>query len=155
MFLGRSKHFSMGFGRYKNYSGQTAMHHSGQIWQSRTSYVRNKNKLLIVIGILGIFLLSAFLIGWDFQKTSEKDLVFATGTIRYIPLEGGFYGIETDEGEKYFPLNLKDELKKDGLRVWFKAKLKKIVTIQMWGRPIEILEFKIYKRIFRTGPSGD
>jgi len=99
-------------------------------------------KILIAVGILGIFLLSAFLIGWNFQKTSEKEIV-ATGTIKYIPLEGGFYGIETDKGEKYFPLNLSEEFKKEGLRVWLKAKPKKVATIQMWGKPIEILEIKL------------
>ena len=99
-------------------------------------------KKLFILGILGILLLSAFLIDWNFKKTSEKEIISATGTVKYIPLEGGFYGIETDKGEKYLPLNLPDEFKKDGLRVQFKAKLKKVAAIQMWGTPVEILKIK-------------
>jgi len=71
------------------------------------------------------------------------NIFFTNGIIKYIPLEGGFYGIETDKGEKYIPLNLPEEFKKDGLKVWFKAKPKKVATIQMWGKPIEILEIKL------------
>ena len=99
-------------------------------------------KIPIAIMILGITFLS-FLIGWNLQNISLSEVISANGTIEYIPLEGGFYGIVTDEGEKYLPLNLPGEFKKDGLRIWFKAKPKKIVTSQIWGKPIEILEIKL------------
>jgi len=99
-------------------------------------------KIPIAIMILGITLLS-FLICWNFQNISFSEVISANGTIEYIPLEGGFYGIVTDEGEKYLPLNLPEEFKKDGLRIWFKAKPKKIATNQIWGKPIEILEIKL------------
>jgi len=72
------------------------------------------------------------------EKTLER-----VGTIRYISLEGGFFGIETEKGERYLPLNLPEKFKKDGLKVWFKAKPKKGTTIQMWGKPVEILEIKV------------
>jgi len=101
-----------------------------------------KNRILIAIGILGIFLFSAFLFTLKFQKNSEKEVICANGTIKYIHLEGGFYGIETEKGEKYLPLNLPDEFKRNGLRIWFKAKPRKVATIHMWGKPIEILEIK-------------
>ncbi len=72
-----------------------------------------------------------------------KETFSTTGVIKYIPIEGGFYGIVSDEREKYLPLNLPDEFKKEGLRVWFTAKPKKeIGTIYQWGLPIEILEIK-------------
>jgi len=96
----------------------------------------------LILGILAILFLSAFLTGCNFQKTSEKEVISANGTIKYISLEGGFYGIVTEKGEKFLPLNLKEEFKKDGLKVWFKAKPKKVATIQMWGKPIEILEIE-------------
>ncbi|MCD6563489.1 MAG: protease complex subunit PrcB family protein, partial [Thermoproteales archaeon] len=75
----------------------------------------------------------------------KEEVISANGTIEYISLEGGFYGIVTDEGEKYLPLNLPEEFKKEGLRVWFKAKPKNVATNQMWGKPIEILEIKLIK----------
>jgi len=93
----------------------------------------------IIAGILAVLLASIF-IGWKFFGKGE--IISATGSIKYIPLEGGFYGIETDKGEKYLPLNLPAEFKKDGLKVWFKAKPKKSAAIQMWGKPVEILEIK-------------
>jgi len=104
-----------------------------------------KNKILFIISSL--LFISSFLISWSPHNNSKKEIISATGTIRYIPLERGFYGIITDKGEKYLPLNLPDEFKKDRLRVWFKARLKKIVTIQMWGEPVEILEIKLIEKI--------
>ena len=109
--------------------------------------VLNRNKILIVIRVLGILLFSISLIGWNFQRTSsEKEVISASGTIKYISLEGGFYGIITQKGEKYLPLNLPEEFKEDGLKVWFKAKPKKAITIYMWGKPIEILKIKEVER---------
>ena len=89
-------------------------------------------KIPIAIMILGITLLS-FLIGWNFQNISFSKVISANGTIEYIPLEGGFYGIVTDEGEKYLPLNLPEEFMKDGLRIWFKAKPKRLPQIKCGG----------------------
>ena len=73
-------------------------------------------KIPVAIVILGISLLS-FLIGLNFQNISSSEVISANGTIEYIPLEGGFYGIETGKGEKYLPLNLPDEFKKG----WFES----------------------------------
>ncbi|HDD45030.1 MAG TPA: hypothetical protein ENG63_09270 [Candidatus Desulfofervidus auxilii] len=100
------------------------------------------NKILIIT-IIGLILLLSGLTGWKYFHSKfqgEKEIISSTGTIKYLSLEGGFYGIETEKGEKYLPLNLPEEFKKDGLKVWFKAKLKKVAAIQMWGKPIEILE---------------
>jgi len=106
-----------------------------------------------IVGVLVILFLSALLIAWNFQKASEKGVISANGTIKYIPLEGGFYGIVTDKGERYLPLNLPEEFKEDGLRVWFKAKPKKVATIQMWRNPIEILEMREIGKILKEKTS--
>ena len=75
--------------------------------------------------------------------TKPCDTIKGTGTVKYIDLEGGFYGIITDKGEKLNPLNLPDEYKIDGLRVKFKARiLRNVTTTQMWGTPVEIIEIK-------------
>ena len=107
--------------------------------------MRKSILLLIVL----LFLIVSFYFGFLLKKKISKKepkkvegILERVGTIKYIPLEGGFYGIETDKGEKYLPLNLPAEFKKDGLKVWFKAKLKKGATIQMWGKPVEILEIQ-------------
>jgi hypothetical protein len=63
------------------------------------------------------------------------------GTVRFINLEGGFYGIEADDGTKYNPLNLPEAFKQDGLRVAFRVQVREdVATIQQWGTPAEIVE---------------
>ncbi|MEZ4701978.1 MAG: hypothetical protein R2834_16720 [Rhodothermales bacterium] len=63
------------------------------------------------------------------------------GTIVYLDLEGGFYGIEAEDGERYFPINLALTYREDGLRVQFDMRLRTdVMTTVMWGTPIEIIE---------------
>ncbi len=65
------------------------------------------------------------------------------GTIRYIDLEGGFYGIIGEKQEHYDPLNLLEEYQQDNLRVEFKARLTPNQnSIHMWGKIIYILEIE-------------
>jgi len=61
------------------------------------------------------------------------------GTVTYIDLEGGFYGIAGDDGNKYLPLNLDQQYHTDGLRVSFEYEpVKDTATIQMWGTPVNL-----------------
>jgi len=103
-----------------------------------------KTEYILITATILVVLLASIFIGWKFFGKGE--IIAATGTIKYIPLEGGFYGIETDKGEKYLPLNLPAEFKEDGLKVWFKAKPRRGATIQMWGKPVEILEIKLIEK---------
>ena len=65
------------------------------------------------------------------------------GIVKKIDLEGGFYGIESDNNKNYFPLNLDDNYKCDGLRVKFVGQLvKEYTSIYQWGVPIKILEIE-------------
>jgi len=61
------------------------------------------------------------------------------GTIRFVDLEGGFYGINGDDGRDYYPLLMDEQYKKDGLRVAFEYEpVKDTATIQMWGNPVNL-----------------
>ncbi len=72
-------------------------------------------------------------------KASLED----SGTVKYVKLEGGFYGIISDNGEKLDPVNLKNEFKKDGLRVKFVYSFKKSgANIHQWGKFIEIISIR-------------
>ena len=72
-----------------------------------------------------------------------KDIVEGSGTITYINLEGGFYGIMADDGEHYVPINLPPEFKVDGLRVRFKGKIRDdLESIHMWGTLLELIYIK-------------
>ena len=72
-------------------------------------------------------------------KASLED----SGTIKYVKLGGGFYGIMSDNGEKLEPVNLKSEFIKDGLRVKFVYSIKKSgANIHQWGKIIEIMSIR-------------
>jgi len=61
------------------------------------------------------------------------------GTITYVNLEGGFYGISGDDGKEYLPLNLDQQYHIEGLRVSFEYEpVKDTATIQMWGTPVHL-----------------
>jgi len=68
------------------------------------------------------------------------------GTVRYIPIEGGFYGIEGDDAVNYDPVNLPHEFQKEGLRIEFVYREgDDLITFHMWGKVIEILSVKEIK----------
>lgn len=75
-------------------------------------------------------------------------LIGATGTIRYVDLEGGFYGITVDKGTQYgkvdfFPINLDDSYKVNNSRVMFAGVPQRdIMTTVMWGIPVQIVEIE-------------
>ncbi|MCH7505214.1 hypothetical protein IID04_06245 [PVC group bacterium] len=92
-----------------------------------------KTKLLFVI--LFVFLTSC--------RGQAQSMIAGVGEVRYMEFEGGFYGIVSDQGDKYYPLNLEEEYKKDGLRVSFEAVPADVMTIQMWGIPVEIKIIKL------------
>ena len=70
----------------------------------------------------------------------EQAHITGTGTVRYIDLEGGFYGIIGDDGKKYLPIDLDQQYKTDGLKVRFRFKARNdVMTIYMWGITVEVL----------------
>ena len=73
----------------------------------------------------------------------EPEHLTILGFIKYVELEGGFFGIMTEDGHKYFPEYLEPDFKQDGLNVRVVAQpQEQILGIQMWGTPIEILRIE-------------
>ena len=73
----------------------------------------------------------------------ESNIVIGKGEIRYIDLEGGFYGIVSEDDEHYDPVNLPLDFEEDGLRVGFKLKiLENQSSFHMWGTIVEIIEIR-------------
>lgn len=71
------------------------------------------------------------------------DHIEIIGKARYIGLEGGFWAIESDAGEKYTPINMPEQLKSEGATVRVKAKvLKGAISISMYGEAIRIISFE-------------
>ena len=79
------------------------------------------------------------------QACDEKPIdnnVSTTGTIKFIQLEGGFWGI-IGKNQKYDPVNLPEAFKIEGLKVQFTAKLHEdMVSIHMWGTLVSIIKMK-------------
>jgi inhibitor of cysteine peptidase len=73
----------------------------------------------------------------------DEDVLTQKGTVVYMDLEGGFYGIAGDDGKNYDPMNLSDEFKQDSLRVEFEYKKRSdLSSFHMWGTIIEIVNIK-------------
>lgn len=75
------------------------------------------------------------------ESTQEKSILTFTGRVERVELEGGFWGIVTDDGQKLDPGKLPETVQVDGLRVQGRAQvLTDVMTIRMWGTPVELLE---------------
>jgi len=85
-------------------------------------------KILILFGLLSLLL-----------SACPKEKTMLPGTVRYISVEGGFYGIVGDDGKRYDPVNLSASFRENNLRVRFRGKiLKDRVSFHMWGELFEI-----------------
>ena len=69
---------------------------------------------------------------------SDGDLT-VEGTVQYLDLEGGFYGIVTVDDERLLPDALPEAFRVDGLGVRVTGRFDDDrVTIQQWGRPFVV-----------------
>ncbi|NJD21637.1 MAG: hypothetical protein FIA82_03055 [Melioribacter sp.] len=92
-------------------------------------------KKIIIITILSFVAFSC--------SSLESEVKVTTGTVKYISLEGGFYGITTDDNKNLDPLNLSKEFQVDGKRISFKYVEKKdMASFHMWGTIVEIIDVR-------------
>ncbi len=85
--------------------------------------------------IISLFVLLGF--------SCDEEILQQNGTVIYINLEGGFYGIIGDNGEHYDPTNLADEFKNDSLRISFEYKISENqISVHMWGKLIDIVKIQ-------------
>jgi hypothetical protein len=78
-------------------------------------------------------------------KVDLKQLSF-TATVKYMNLEGGFFGLVSKEGKHWLPMNLKKEFQQHGaiIKVTGSA-LNDVMTIQQWGTPFSITHIELIK----------
>jgi len=105
----------------------------------------------LFIGLTGaILILGLLFFGFITQSTldkssiddnnSDNELIYGTGTVIYLKIEGGFYGILSDDDQHYDPINLPLEYQKEGLRISFIAKQRSdLLSFHMWGKIIELI----------------
>ena len=74
------------------------------------------------------------------SNDQQANVFHGTGKIVYNDFEGGFYGIEADNGQKYYPLNLNNEFKVSGLKIRFELQIQLgIMSVVMWGVPVKVI----------------
>ncbi len=90
------------------------------------------------LGAFLTLLLAVFAAGCHSDATVEGTPISGVGTIRYVQLEGGFFGIVADGGERYLPENLDKDFQQDRLRVSFEGVLTDRPNFAMWGRTLHL-----------------
>lgn len=84
--------------------------------------------------------------GWGRDTSGNHDddddqgtFVRAEGTIVWVQLEGGFWGIEAGDGKEYEPINLPKEFMVHGLKVAFTGQvMEDWASIYQWGAVLEV-----------------
>ncbi|WP_342676535.1 hypothetical protein [Methanofollis sp. UBA420] len=76
------------------------------------------------------------------RTMNETPIATITGTVTYIDLEGGFYGIVADDGTRYLPLDLDPAFEQDNLSVTFTVEKVDVATIQQWGTPVKVISIE-------------
>ena len=65
------------------------------------------------------------------------------GTVRYIKLESGFWGIVSEDKAKYIPMNMPEQLKMVGRQVEVDAEvIPNMSGMHMWGEYVKITSFE-------------
>jgi len=64
------------------------------------------------------------------------------GKVVFISMEGGAYGIIDKNGKKYLPINMPNQLKKDGAEVICSVRAADVASVFMWGEPVYIYSFE-------------
>jgi hypothetical protein len=77
------------------------------------------------------------------KPTLASDAFEILGTVTFKDLEGGFYAIESFDGEKYDPMNLPESFRKDGLKVKVTARPQRdVMSFRMYGEIIEVISIE-------------
>ena len=93
--------------------------------------------VILVVGIVAAGLITMAMIGGGLYTAGPaQQTIEITGTVTYVDLEGGFYGIVADDGTRYLPLDLPEAFAQDGLAVTAEVIVKEdVATIQQWAHP--------------------
>jgi len=69
----------------------------------------------------------------------QDDWLLFTGTVVYLEQEGGFYGLYSEDRQRYLPTELPELYQQDGLRVRVLVRqLSGQLSFKMWGQSVEL-----------------
>lgn len=103
-----------------------------------------RGRLMSMLGLIGLACVFASCDGftvsiYGYSRLTSADRVEGVGTVAYISLEGGFYGIIAGKDGHWEPINLPAGYMQDGLKVRFEAKLRKdLGGTRQWGVLVEL-----------------
>jgi len=91
----------------------------------------------------------------DLSDKGNKVVYQYRGTVKYLNLEGGFFGIVTDKGQKFLPMKIVDKsVLQDGAIIEFSGdRIVGMMTIQQWGTPFEVTKVKLVKAGKKVTPN--
>ncbi len=94
---------------------------------------------------LGIFIIVILSIGIvSYTGCSHSVSSEIVGTVSYIKLDGGFWGIIGNDGKKYEPVNLDSKYRTDAQLVCLRAEiLADRAGSHQWGTPIKIISIEL------------
>jgi hypothetical protein len=64
------------------------------------------------------------------------------GTVVHLDFENEAFGIVDEDGNKFLPVNMPVQLKREGARVVIRCKPADVMTNIMWGKPVYIYAFE-------------
>lgn len=107
-----------------------------------------KNITLIIVGLTLISAIQSCRVNVKPVQEVRKEPVpsfmgFTKGTVINSTLDGCTWLIELEDSKKLEPVNLKEELKKDGLKVWIQYKHYENFSFCMAGEMVTITAIEI------------
>ena len=104
-------------------------------------YTANMRPLRLLLMVLSIFSAAC---ATPTAPELPAGAIQVTGTVRYFPLEGGFWAVRGDDGVTYDPINgLAPEFRRENLRVTMVAKVRTDMGgIHMVGPIVDVLSIR-------------
>ncbi len=108
-----------------------------------------------------LFLIISWLFGCHSTETTQEELSvkpdivqkpqlisdYMTATVKHIPLEGGFYGLITEDKQKLLASNLDKKYFSEGTILRFRIQpVEGVMTIQQWGKTVKISDVTLIKK---------
>ncbi len=81
------------------------------------------------------------------NETEPNRDEWIVATVRFINLEGGFFGLICTDHTRLLPLNLDSTCALDGAKIKIQGhKCPETLTIQQWGTPFTITQIELIER---------
>ncbi|MCP4413194.1 MAG: hypothetical protein GY808_11595 [Gammaproteobacteria bacterium] len=108
-----------------------------------------------------LFLTFSWLFGCHSTETTQEELTakpdlvqkpqqisdYMIATVKHIPLEGGFYGLITEDNQKLLASNLDKKYFSEGTILRFRLQaVEGVMTIQQWGKAVKISDVTLIKK---------